>query len=492
MLAEHIAPAAPEAAGRQPRAASARGARPAAASGFAPAASGFAPPGDALSAQLARAVAERSLAGPALQRCPDCAGACHGDELRAEQEARAFGAPPSASRVLARMPAYRPRPAWSTRDPSQAPEACEPVPQDLAEDKWQFWSRAFPAEAERRCGCPEVGPVWRAYFAATGTPRFVWNEATQPTSCVITSLKGDDDHRPVEDVLMATVQRTLLARRHQVLQQLIGQSSVRIPLSSAGITGSAATPVLELNTNIRVGGQLFGGVGSSEYGPDTRRVDGFIELEKVVDPNNRLFVSLRPRFELNWHLTDAVDFCPGNTGERASAIVRIPVLNLSWLEGSGMARDIYVEAHYQRIRHDVPWGPFPNPDFIDPNPIITIPSQALFDFGSDRLRPEAAQALIAALGTAPTRADSSQPVRVMGHTDSRGSRPFNQDLSVRRAETVSELLVATYPNLAGRVVAEGFGEDRPIAPNEIDGHDNPPGRALNRRVEIEFGVRTHP
>ena len=501
LLAEHIAPAPHEAASRVAREAPARGVRPAGAAAPAPApavaagvtgqAFAAASPRDALARQLARAVAARSFAGPSLQRCPDCAGTCHDDtERRAKQEARAFGEPPSSKRVLARMPAYRPRPSWATRDPSQAPEACEPVPQDMAEDKWWFWSRAFPAEAERRCGCPEVGPVWRAYFEATGSPRFVWNESSDPTSCVITSLKGDDDHRPVEDVLMATVQRTLLGRRPQLLQQLVGQSSVRIPLSSAGITGAAATPVLELNTNIRVGGQLFGGVGASEYGPDTRRVDGFVELEKVVDPNNRLFVSLRPRFELNWHITDAVDFCPGNTGERASAIVRIPVLNLSWLEGSGMARDIYVEANYTRIRHDVPWGPFPNPDFIDPNPVITIPSQALFDFGSDRLRPEAAQALIAALGTAPSRADASQPVRVTGHTDSKGSRSFNQDLSLRRAETVAELLVETYPNLAGRVVSDGFGEDQPVAPNEIEGRDNPAGRALNRRVEIQFGVRT--
>lgn len=445
-------------------------------------------PGDALAGLLARAVAERApAAGEAiLQRCPGCGGVCHDAGHRDEDELQTLGA--TAGPVLARMPAYRPSPSWSTRDPSQAPEACQPLSQALAEFKWQFWSSAFPAEAERRCGCPEVGPVWRAYFAATGSPRFVWDEATDATSCVIQSLKGDDDHRPVEDALMETVKRTLLGRRHLLLEQLRNHNSVRIALSDAGITGSAATPVLELNTNIRVGGQLFGGVGSSEYGPDTRRVDGFVELEKVVDPTNRLFVALRPRFELHWNITDGVDFCPGNTGEHASVIVRLPVLNLSWLEASGMARDIYVEAHYTRIRHDTPWGPFPNPDLIDPNPIITIPSQALFDFGSDSLRPEAAQALITALGTEPSRADPSLPVHVSGHTDSKGSREFNQALSERRARTVTQLLEDTYPNLAGRVVADGFGEDRPIAPNEIDGHDNPAGRAANRRVDIQFSV----
>src|SRR4029079_15402800 len=101
--------------------------------------------------------------------------------------------------------------------------------------------------------------------------------------------------------------------------------------------------------------QLFGGVGASEYGPDTRRVDGTVELTKEPDASgNRLWVQVRPRVNLHWHITDGVDFCPGNTGERAAFIVRQSVLNLSWLEASGMARDIYVEADYDRIRNDVP------------------------------------------------------------------------------------------------------------------------------------------
>ncbi|HEY4582101.1 MAG TPA: OmpA family protein, partial [Lysobacter sp.] len=32
--------------------------------------------------------------------------------------------------------------------------------------------------------------------------------------------------------------------------------------------------------------------------------------------------------------------------------------------------------------------------------------------------------------------------------------------------------------------SKGYGEARPVAPNEVDGEDNPSGRQLNRRVEI--------
>jgi outer membrane protein OmpA-like peptidoglycan-associated protein len=445
-------------------------------------------------AALAQAVGTRRLARCAGGSCT-CKD-CHPGDVRAADELDLirsfFRAPVSApgrsaaraTRVLARSPAYRPGPSWATRDASQAPEACEPLPQWLAETKWQFWSTAFPAEAARRCGCSEVEPVWDAYFAATGSPRFVWTEAANPQSCVIRSLKNDDDHIPFEDPILDAVRRRMPA----LLHHLRGQGSVTLTLAQAGVGAALLTPALTLNTNVRVGGQLFGGVGSSEYGPDTRRVDGTVELVKEVDPNNRLWVQVRPRFTLHWHITDGVDFCPGNTGERAVWLVRQPVLNLSWLEASGMARDIYVEADYTRIRNDVPYGPFPNPDLIDPNPprVVTVPGRVLFDYNSATLRPEAAEALAQALGNRPAQADPSRLVEVRGHTDSIGSEAYNDGLSQRRADAVKDFLEQRYPNLRGRVNAVGRGEREPVAPNEIDGRDNPAGRAQNRRVEIEF------
>jgi outer membrane protein OmpA-like peptidoglycan-associated protein len=69
-------------------------------------------------------------------------------------------------------------------------------------------------------------------------------------------------------------------------------------------------------------------------------------------------------------------------------------------------------------------------------------------------------------------------VRVDGHTDNRGSRPFNQDLSERRAKAVLEYLVNKGLPKA-RLRYKGFGLDKPIATN-----DTPLGRAKNRRVEF--------
>jgi outer membrane protein OmpA-like peptidoglycan-associated protein len=70
-----------------------------------------------------------------------------------------------------------------------------------------------------------------------------------------------------------------------------------------------------------------------------------------------------------------------------------------------------------------------------------------------------------------------------GYTDSIGSDAYNLDLSRRRAEAVSHELVARGVR-RDRLGVEGYGKQRPVAPNALpDGRDNPAGRALNRRVE---------
>jgi len=71
-------------------------------------------------------------------------------------------------------------------------------------------------------------------------------------------------------------------------------------------------------------------------------------------------------------------------------------------------------------------------------------------------------------------------VRVEGHTDNVGSRDRNLKLSQRRADAVKEFLVRQGV-LRSRIVSEGFGPTRPIAPNT-----NRAGRAANRRVEFRI------
>ena len=69
---------------------------------------------------------------------------------------------------------------------------------------------------------------------------------------------------------------------------------------------------------------------------------------------------------------------------------------------------------------------------------------------------------------------------IEGHTDARGRAEFNKTLSQRRAEAVRTALVSRGV-AAERVIAEGFGPDKPLADNTSD-----EGRARNRRIEIKI------
>ena len=71
-------------------------------------------------------------------------------------------------------------------------------------------------------------------------------------------------------------------------------------------------------------------------------------------------------------------------------------------------------------------------------------------------------------------------IRVEGHTDSTGKLAYNQQLSLRRADAVKNLLVqrGVAPS---RISSTGYGPSQPVATN-----DTAVGRRMNRRVEIKI------
>ncbi|MDX1910166.1 MAG: OmpA family protein [Saprospiraceae bacterium] len=100
-----------------------------------------------------------------------------------------------------------------------------------------------------------------------------------------------------------------------------------------------------------------------------------------------------------------------------------------------------------------------------------------FETGSAALRPESlgeldrlAQLLLEA---------SELKIQINGHTDNVGDEVSNQKLSEQRARSVWEYL-RTKGIAETRLLFKGFGESRPLEPN-----DTPEGRARNRRTEFE-------
>ena len=90
---------------------------------------------------------------------------------------------------------------------------------------------------------------------------------------------------------------------------------------------------------------------------------------------------------------------------------------------------------------------------------INFSADALFDFDKSDLRPEG-KAMLDEL-TRVLQGAKYEVILAIGHADRIGSAPYNQKLSVRRAESVKRYLVAKgiEPN---RVYAEGKGETQPL------------------------------
>lgn len=106
-----------------------------------------------------------------------------------------------------------------------------------------------------------------------------------------------------------------------------------------------------------------------------------------------------------------------------------------------------------------------------------------YDFDRAEIRPDAADKLNALVKI--LKDNPNIRIELSSHTDSRGTEVYNEELSQRRAESAVEYIISQ--GIArDRLVAKGYGESRPIAPNENpDGSDNPEGRQMNRRTEFK-------
>lgn len=107
---------------------------------------------------------------------------------------------------------------------------------------------------------------------------------------------------------------------------------------------------------------------------------------------------------------------------------------------------------------------------------ITFDSGILFGFDSSSLTAES-EKNIAELARTLQKYDDTN-VLIEGHTDSKGAENYNQELSERRANSVSGRLKSLGVG-SSRINKVGYGENQPVADNSTEA-----GRSQNRRVEV--------
>ncbi|MFI3245073.1 MAG: OmpA family protein [Ferrimonas sp.] len=68
-------------------------------------------------------------------------------------------------------------------------------------------------------------------------------------------------------------------------------------------------------------------------------------------------------------------------------------------------------------------------------------------------------------------------ITIEGHSSNIGTRIYNQQLSLRRAEAVRSLLINQFQVASSRIIAKGYGFEQPLDPS-----DSPNAHQRNRRV----------
>jgi outer membrane protein OmpA-like peptidoglycan-associated protein len=76
------------------------------------------------------------------------------------------------------------------------------------------------------------------------------------------------------------------------------------------------------------------------------------------------------------------------------------------------------------------------------------------------------------------KANPGAEIELSGHTSSEGDAALNRSLSYRRVKACKDYIVSKGVD-PGRIIAQGHGPDRPVAPNDTEAN-----RAKNRRVEM--------
>jgi outer membrane protein OmpA-like peptidoglycan-associated protein len=105
--------------------------------------------------------------------------------------------------------------------------------------------------------------------------------------------------------------------------------------------------------------------------------------------------------------------------------------------------------------------------------------EVLFTFDSANLGPNATRVLNTLAQALNSKELAPYCFEIQGHTDNVGKPQYNLKLSGRRAASVAGYLTRRGGVAKGRLIAIGYGQEKPLADNATD-----IGRARNRRVQV--------
>ncbi|MGE3277918.1 MAG: OmpA family protein [Vicinamibacterales bacterium] len=111
--------------------------------------------------------------------------------------------------------------------------------------------------------------------------------------------------------------------------------------------------------------------------------------------------------------------------------------------------------------------------------VVVSEDQGEFKFGGAELPDQAKQALDDMVSQIQNQKNAVW-IEIEGHTDSTGSKTYNEELGMERAEAVKRYLYEQHHVPLHKMNVISYGEDKPVAPNNTR-----EGRAQNRRVVVK-------
>lgn len=112
------------------------------------------------------------------------------------------------------------------------------------------------------------------------------------------------------------------------------------------------------------------------------------------------------------------------------------------------------------------------------NIIVLDANKLKFDFNSATIKEEYTPILEKLKNYIEAK---NEKISIIGYTDSKGTKEYNKELSLRRAESLEEKLIELGLSPEKIIETKGNGDNNPIASNDTE-----EGRAANRRIEVQF------
>ena len=210
---------------------------------------------------------------------------------------------------------------------------CTPYPTTAEADSSEWWIRHtyLPLEGIPTFGT-EVGRLWESFLDRSPGDSLDPVEFSGDTY-LVSGFRGSGDTADDQDAVIDLVGNRLSRAPGGPLPD---NTTAMMSLANFLSPSEMNNRPINYSNPFSVAGHIAGGIGSSDAGPDYRKITyGNVTLEKVPVIGNTGYV--RVETTLHYEVFDAVDFCPGDCGSPLEQVVTIP---MSRLEASGAAYDV--------------------------------------------------------------------------------------------------------------------------------------------------------